>query len=152
MKFLEQLKAEGRGRDLTALVKHLPYAAFIGLEVVELGDEVITVLPPAEHLIGNANLPAVHGGAVGAMLEMTAILQLLYDTECERLPRTVDVSFNYLRPVRGDVTTYGRATVTRHGRRVANVRCDLWQEERDRPVANSHGHFVLTPIGVDRAS
>lgn len=146
MKFLNQLRAEGRVNDLGALLDHIPYARFIGLDVHQLGDEVITELPPQAHLTGNPNLPAVHGGVVGAVLEMTAILQLIHDTDCERLPKTVDVSFNYLRPVRSDTITYGRATVTRQGRRVANVRCELWQNERDRVVANSHGHFVLAPL------
>ncbi|MDH3300118.1 MAG: PaaI family thioesterase [Acidimicrobiia bacterium] len=151
MKFLNQLRAEGRVNDLDALLDYIPYARFIGLEVHQLGDEVITELPPQAHLTGNPNLPAVHGGVVGAVLEMTAILQLIHDTDCERLPKTVDVSFNYLRPVRSDTITYGRANVTRQGRRVANVRCELWQNERDRVVANSHGHFVLAPLHEDEA-
>lgn len=146
MRFLNELRAQDRVNDLAALIDHIPYARFIGLTVHQLGDEVITELPPSAHLTGNPNLPAVHGGVVGAVLEMTAILQLIHDTECARLPKTVDVSFNYLRPVRSDTVTYGRATVTRQGRRVANVRCELWQNERDRVVANSHGHFVLSPL------
>lgn len=146
MKFLIELREQDRARDLTALLEYIPYARFLGLCVHQLGDEIITELPAAPHLTGNPNLPAVHGGVVGAMLEMTAILQLLHDTDCERLPKTVDVSFNYLRPVRADHNTYGRATVTRQGRRVANVRCDLWQAERARTVATGHGHFVLAPL------
>ena len=145
MKVLEELRAQGRGRDLSGLLAHIPYARFLGLQVEQQGDEVITVLPFAKHLVGNVNLPAVHGGAVGAMLEITAVLQLLYDTACERLPRTVDVSFDYLRSATAR-TTYGRAIVTRRGRRVANVRSELWQEHRSRPVAASHGHFILTPL------
>jgi uncharacterized protein (TIGR00369 family) len=146
MKFLIELREQGRANDLAALLEYIPYARFLGLCVHQLGDEIITELPAAPHLTGNPNLPAVHGGVVGAMLEMTAILKLLHDTDCERLPKTVDVSFNYLRPVRADHSTYGRATVTRQGRRVANVRCDLWQAERAKTVATSHGHFVLAPL------
>jgi len=145
MKILQELRDQGRGQDLTALLAHIPYAQFLGLQVEQQGNEIITVLPFAEQLIGNTNLPAIHGGAVGAMLEMTAVLQLIYDTACERLPKTVDVSFDYLRSARG-VTTYGRAIVTRQGRRVANVRAELWQEERSRPVAAGHGHFLLSPL------
>lgn len=146
MKFLDEMRSQGRANDLPALLDHLPYARFLGLRVHQLGDEVITELPAGSHLTGNPNLPAVHGGAVGAMLEFTAVLQLLHNTECERLPRTVDVSFNYLRPVRADHDTFGRAVVTRQGRRVANVRCELWQHDRERPVATGHGNFVLTPV------
>ena len=145
MKILEEHRDRGDGQNLSGLLEHIPYAKFLGLQVEQQGDEVLTVLPFADHLVGNVNLPAVHGGAVGAMLEMTTILQLLYDTACESLPKTVDVSFDYLRPARA-MTTYGRAIVTRQGRRVANVRCELWQEQRDKPIAASHGHFLLTPL------
>ena len=145
MKMLQELRDEGRGQDISAIVERIPYAQFLGLEVEQFGNEIITVLPFREALIGNVKLPAVHGGVVGAMLEITAVLQLLYDTACERMPKTIDVSFDYLRSARGQ-TTYGRAMVTRQGRRVANVRTELWQEERGRPVAAGHGHFLLSPL------
>ena len=145
MKILQELREQGRGKDISALIDAIPYAKFIGLNIDQQGDEVITVLPFSDHLVGNVNLPAVHGGVAGAMIEMTAVLQLIYDTQCERLPKTVDVSFDYLRSVTAK-TTYGRAIVTRQGRRVANVRCELWQDHRDRPVAAGHGHFLLSPL------
>ena len=145
MKILQQLRSEGRSRDLSALLEAIPYAKFLGLELEQQGEEVITKLPFAEHLVGNTTLPAVHGGAVAAMLEMTAVLQLIFDTESKTLPKTVDVSFDYLRSVRAQ-TTFGRAIVTRQGRRVANVRTELWQENRNKPVAAGHGHFLLTPL------
>lgn len=145
MKILQELRDQGRGQDLPALLERIPYAKFLGLQVEQQGKEIITILPFSEHLVGNVNLPAIHGGAVGAMLEITAVLQLIYDTACERLPKTVDVSFDYLRSARG-LTTYGRAIVTRQGRRVANVRTELWQQERDKPVAAGHGHFLLSPL------
>lgn len=145
MRMLDELRAEGRGRDMAAVLEQIPYARFMGFEVAQSGDEVVTSLPFGEHVIGNVNLPAVHGGAIGAMLELTSVLQLLHDTSCAQLPRTVDVSFDYLRSA-GPHTTHGRAIVTRRGRRVANVRAELWQTSRDRLVAVSHGHFVLTPL------
>lgn len=145
MKILQELRDEGRGQDISALLQRIPYAQFLGLQATCQGNEVITLLPFSEQLVGNTNLPAIHGGAVGAMLEITAALQLIYDTACERLPKTVDISFDYLRSARGE-TTYGRAIVTRQGRRVANVRTELWQDDRTRPVAVGHGHFLLTPL------
>ena len=30
-------------------------------------------------------------------------------------------------------------------RRVANVRSEIWQDERSKPIAVSHGHYLLTP-------
>jgi len=72
------------------------------------------------------------------------VVQLLFDTSCERFPKTIDISIDYLRSGRA-VPTYGRALVTRQGRRVANVRAEIWQEERTKPIAAAHGHYLLTP-------
>ena len=145
MEILNQLRAEGRAEDMQALVEHIPYARFMGIRVDRKGNEITTVLPFDEKLIGNPTLPALHGGAIGSFLELTCLIQLLYSTQCERLPKTVDISIDYLRSGR-PVETYGRAVVTRQGRRVANVRAEIWQEAINKPIAASHGHFLLTPV------
>jgi len=145
MKILTELREQGKGQDMAAVVAAIPYATFLGVQVQQQGNEVITVLPFKEVLVGNPILPAIHGGVIGAFLEITAVLQLLYETACERIPKTVDVNFDYLRSGRA-VTTYGRAIVNRQGRRVANVRSEIWQESRDRPIALSQGHYLLTPV------
>ena len=144
MKILAELREQGRAQDMRALVEHLPYARFLGIDVDRKGNEITTILPFSDHLVGNTQLRALHGGVIGAFLEITSIVQLLFDTSCERLPKTIDISIDYLRSGR-PVETYGRAIVTRHGRRVANVRTEIWQESRSAPVAASHGHFLLTP-------
>jgi len=145
MEILKQLREEGRAEDMQALVDHIPYARFMGMRVDRKGNEITMVLPFQEMLIGNPVLPALHGGAIGTFLELTSLIQLMYNTQCERLPKTVDISIDYLRSGR-PVETYGRAFVTRQGRRVANVRAEIWQEEINKPIAASHGHFLLTPV------
>ena len=145
MEILKQLREEGRAEDMQALVDHIPYAKFMGIRVDRKGNEITMVLPFKEMLIGNPVLPALHGGAIGTFLELTSVIQLMYNTQCERLPKTVDISIDYLRSGR-PVETYGRAFVTRQGRRVANVRAEIWQEEIKKPIAASHGHFLLTPV------
>ena len=145
MRILKQLREEGREEDMQALLDHIPYAKFMGVRVDRKGSEVATILPFDEMLIGNTNLPALHGGAIGAFLELTSLIQLLFNTQCERLPKTVDVSIDFLRSGR-PVETFGRAVVTRQGRRVANVRAEIWQDQFNKPIAASHGHFLLTPV------
>jgi uncharacterized protein (TIGR00369 family) len=145
MKILNELRENGQGQDMSAVVAAMPFASFLEVEVQQQGNEVITVLPFKEALIGNQTLPAIHGGVIGAFLEITAVLQLLFETACERIPKTVDVNFDYLRSGRA-VTTYGRAIVNRQGRRVANVRSEIWQESRDKPIALSQGHYLLAPL------
>ncbi len=145
MKILADMREAGRAQDMQALLDSIPYARFLGIMAERKGNEVTTILPFKDHLIGNVMLPAIHGGVIGAFLEITATVQLLFDNQCERLPKTIDISIDYLRSGRA-VDTYGRAIVTRHGRRVANVRSEIWQEERARPIAAAHGHYLLAPI------
>jgi uncharacterized protein (TIGR00369 family) len=145
LKILQTLRDEGRAQDMQALIDHIPYARYLGIQVDRKGNELTTILPFQESLVGNISLPALHGGAIGAFLEITSVIQLLFDTSCERLPKTVDITIDFLRSGK-PVSTYGRALVTRQGRRVANVRTEIWQEERAKPVAIAHGHYLLTPI------
>ena len=145
MKSLQKLREAGRGQDMQVVVDEIPYARFLGVRVDIKGNELTTILPFRERLIGNTTLPALHGGALGAFLEMTSAIQLLYNTRCEAMPKTIDISVDYLRSGR-PVDCYGRAVVTRQGRRVANVRTEVWQEERGKPIAATHGHFLMTPL------
>jgi|TARA_B100001079_G_scaffold47068_1_gene38376 uncharacterized protein (TIGR00369 family) len=144
VKILEDLrKAEGE-LDLQAVIEHIPYTRFLGIQIDQKGTEITTILPFQDMLVGNVNLPAIHGGAIGAFLEVTSIVQILSDTSLLRLPKTVDLSVDYLRSGR-PVATYGRAVVTRLGRRVANVRAEIWQEETHKLIAASHGQYLLAP-------
>jgi acyl-coenzyme A thioesterase PaaI-like protein len=130
--------------DLDQLLARIPYARFLGARMELHGDEMTAVLPFSEHLIGNPLLPALHGGVIGAFMEMTAIGQLLIAESLARQPRPVDVSIDYLRSGR-PLDTYARALIKRVGRRIANVQVEAWQEARANPIAILHGHFLLTP-------
>ncbi len=130
--------------ELDAIVGAIPYARFLGVRMELHGDEMTGVLPFSEHLIGNPTLPALHGGVIGAFLEMTALLQLSIVESLLRQPRPVDVSVDYLRSGR-PADTYARALIKKVGRRIANVQVEAWQETRAAPIAALHGHFLLTP-------
>jgi len=147
MKLLEELKRKGVENDMHELLCRIPYARFLGVDAERRGNEITTFLPFSEHLVGNPRLPAIHGGVIGGLLEITCVTQLLFDTSCDTVPKTIDISIDYLRS-RKPLETYGRATVTRHGRRVANVRAEVWQEDRSRPIASARGHFLLTPLAT----
>jgi uncharacterized protein (TIGR00369 family) len=131
---------------MQALLDKIPYAKFLDIRAENKGNELTTTLPFRDELIGNTTLPAVHGGVLGAFLEFTSVIQLLFQTSCETLPRTVDISVDYLRSGRPQ-DMFGRAIVTRQGRRVANVRAEIWQDEKSKPIAAAHGHYLLIPSG-----
>ena len=130
--------------ELDAILARIPYARFLGVRMELHGDEMTGVLPFAEHLIGNPTLPALHGGVIGAFMEMTALLQLSILEDQRRQPRPVDVSIDYLRSGR-PVDTFARALIKKVGRRIANVQVEAWQESRAAPIAALHGHFMLSP-------
>ena len=127
---------------LQAFLKRVPYAQFLGMRAELAGDEMTAILPFSDHLIGNPMIPALHGGVVGAFLEMTALAQLALAQPAQRVPKTIDITIEYLRPARAQ-DTYARATLRKVGRRVANVQVEAWQESRSQPVAGMTGHFLL---------
>ena len=135
---------------VTAAIERIPYAAFLGLRAELKGDELTLVMPFAEHLVGNPLLPALHGGVVGALMEVTALTQLAIASRSTTFAKTVDINVDYLRSGR-PIDTFARARVVRIGRRLANVQAEAWQLERAQPIATLHGHF-LTPENEEAAA
>ena len=137
--------------DPNVLIEVIPYARFLGLSARVFGDEVITEMRFFEKLIGHPLLPALHGGTVGALLETAAIFKLLWDRETNTVPKTINITVSYLRSPR-PVSTFAQPIITRQGRRVANVRVEAWQQERQRPVAVANAHFLLVQAGAGPAA
>ena len=137
--------SEDVSERLHAMLARIPYAQFLGVRAELAGDEMTLIMPFAERLVGTIKLPALHGGVVGAFMEMTALAQLSISVGLARQARPIDVTVEYLRSGR-PVTSYARAQIKRVGRRVANVHVDAWQEARARPIAALHGHFTLKPV------
>jgi uncharacterized protein (TIGR00369 family) len=131
--------------QLKTLFEMVPYAKFLGVQFELKGDELTAVLPYKDSLIGNPMLPALHGGVVGAMMELTAVAQIFLTQGIGKIPKTIDISIDYLRSGR-PVETFARAHVTKLGRRIANVRVEAWQANRADPIAALHGHFLLASV------
>ena len=144
MELLQRARAQGSKVDLQELIDAIPYCRFLGIKVDRKGTELTMILRFDRMLIGNPMLPALHGGVIGAFLETTAIAQLILETEVAELPKPVDINIDYLRSGK-PVDTYARAEITKHGRRVCNVRAEAWQDEHTRPIAALHGHFLIKP-------
>ena len=158
MKRPEPVQAVKARRDamLDRLVARVPYVGFLGIRFERRGDELTALLPYDERLIGNPMLPALHGGVTAAFLEVTSIVGLSWSLLWEPmeaagsdagalplpLPKTIDFSVDYLRTgLPRDA--YARARITRSGRRFASVQAEAWQDNRDRPIAQATGHFLM---------
>jgi uncharacterized protein (TIGR00369 family) len=130
------------------LLNAIPYARMLGLRASIDSGALVVCMPRSEHLVGNPVLPALHGGTVGALLESAAILELLWQKDSESVPKTITLTVDYLRSARL-VDSYARATITKHGRRVANVQVRAYQEREDKPIATANAHFLLRGSGRD---
>jgi acyl-coenzyme A thioesterase PaaI-like protein len=154
-----QVVKQRRDAALAALVDGVPYIRFMGITFDRRGDELTGVMGFDEKLIGNPFLPALHGGATAAFLEVTSVITLSWwwlweDIESgaldaaeitehlPRLPKVVDFTVDYLRSgLPRDA--YARARVNRSGRRYASVHVEGWQDNRDRLFAQATGHFLM---------
>lgn len=128
---------------LEALIAAVPYIGFLGMTATLEDGVLIARLPFSPHLIGNTQLPALHGGVLGAFMELTALAALSVHEPSKRQPRTIDVTIEYLRSGR-PVLTYARADLRKVGRRIANVHVEAWQSDPASPVAALRGHFLLS--------
>ena len=125
------------------VLEAIPYAQFLGVQVEQIGEAWRCVLPFRQEIVGNPGLPAVHGGVLGAFLELTALLRLIDDSASERIPKPITFSVDYLRSA-GPSTTRARAEIFKLGRRIANVRVVAWQDDPSRPVVAGNGKFLLS--------
>lgn len=155
---VQQLKLR-RDTALEGLVARIPYARHLDVRFDRRGDELTARLPFSTRLIGNPILPALHGGAVGAFLEIAAQIELSWSMlwvvmeedgaelpalpdPLLHMPKTIDFTVDYLRSGRPR-DAYARARVNRKGRRYASVQVEAWQDNRDRPFAMAVGHFLM---------
>lgn len=158
----EPVQSVKQRRDavLKSLVNHIPYINYLGISFDRRGDELTAIMPFRDDLIGNPMLPALHGGTTAGLLEVTALVGLAWSSlwedmesgvfspeqienkELPRMPKTIDFTIDYLRSgLPRDA--YARALVTRSGRRYASVRAEAWQDNRSKPFAQAHGHFLM---------
>jgi len=124
-----------------------PYARFLGISTRRSGaGELEFVMPFADVVLGRPGY--VHGGALAGLLEFAAF-GALYEALGAREPeagpviiKPVNVTVQYMRgATRHD--TIAAATVTRLGKRVANVEAHAWQLDRTKPIAAAQLNILL---------
>ena len=140
---IEQMQHVHTVAELRPLIVQIPYARFLGFSVEGEDTELIGRLTCNPSHYGNALIRAVHGGAIGALMELTATAQLLLLPELQRMPKIINVTHEYLRGAQDTDFVLARASITRHGRRVATVNVTAWVDNPDKPVAAANAHLLL---------
>ena len=120
-----------------------PYAQFLNIEARRSDEgELLYIMPFGDVVLGRPGY--LHGGAIAALLEFAAF-GALYDALESREGVTVKPVNLTTQFMRGGtpLDTFAAATVTRLGKRVANVEAHAWQTDRDRPIAAAQMNLLL---------
>ena len=128
-----------------------PFLQFLDMrfEVVEDGRVVMRVVFRPE-LIGNPELPALHGGVISALLDTCGGAAVWTRIAPEDRVSTVDLRVDYLRPA-GPGDLLGEAGVVRVGNRVGVTELRAWQPgAKDKPVAVGRGVYNVHRRGAAR--
>ena len=131
---------------IKALIELDPYAGVLGLSASIIDGAIQTKSETSQSLVGNINLPALHGGVVGSLMMLTGSLELHYQLDSNQTAMLLDMDVDYLRSGRV-IPTYGRADLLRLGRRTATMTATLWQEDKNRPIAFSRMSFLVREQG-----
>src|SRR3981081_4784067 len=141
--WLQRLAEVLKSGDVARLAQAIPYARWMQIAPENGTGELLTSMRYHDDLIGNTFLPAIHGGTLGAILEMAAIFHLLWETETEAVPKIVNITVDYLRSAR-PVDVLASAKGPTQGRGMVNVFAEAWQDDRSKPVATANAHFLVT--------
>ncbi len=123
-----------------------PYARLLGIALEGDSTPPVLVMPFGDAVLGRPGF--IHGGAIGGLLEMAAIValkQALAD-EAARI-KPINVTVDYMRGGR-DKPTRAQGIITRLGKRIANVEAFAWQDERERPIAAARMNYLIERGGV----
>lgn len=119
-----------------------PYGALLGL-AAEPGGRMR--MPFAPGLVGAPG--RLHGGAIAGLLELVAHAAVAAEVETGTALKPISVTVDFLREGRLE-DVVAEAAILRLGRRVANVRAEAWQSDRERPIAAARLNILLVrPAG-----
>lgn len=119
-----------------------PYAEALRIEPGrESGGRLVLSMPFGDHLRGRPGF--LHGGAIAGLLEIAAFAGLREALgEAAVAIKPITVTTDFMRGGR-ELPTFAAATITRLGRRIANVEAFAWQEDEARPIAAARLNMLL---------
>src|SRR5690554_2913250 len=135
-------------------VQGTPHMQDIGLVVTRLEKNRGSMsMPPRPQWMGDPARNLMHPGAITVLADSCCGLAVGAALDTHVTYATLDLRIDYLRPASPSLETHCDAHCYRLTRSVAFVRAEVWQEDRDEPVAAVQAAFMLsTPSGRRRAT
>ena len=127
-----------------AFEQYIPFNQYLGMRCLEIQDGVVRVeLPFRPELVGNPEIPALHGGAISATLDTTGGLAVWSRLRPRDRVSTIDLRVDYLRPGRGE-PMIAVAKVVRLGNRVGVAELRAFHPDcEDKPIAAAMGVYSI---------
>jgi uncharacterized protein (TIGR00369 family) len=130
------------------LLRRPPFHRYLGLELEDLGEgRAVVRMPHKEELVGNPQIPAIHGGILAALVDLTGGTATFHETGVPT--PTIDLQIDYVRPA---VAEEGRAHVAEAeivnlGSTVAFVEVEVRDDDEGKVVAK--GRCVYSTKGQE---
>jgi uncharacterized protein (TIGR00369 family) len=127
-----------------AFENSIPFNKFLGMLCLEVRDGRARVeLPFRPELVGNPEIPALHGGAISSTLDTTGGLAVWSQASPNDRVSTIDLRVDYLRPGRAEPLIVV-AEVVRLGNRVGVAQLRAFHHDaEDRPIAAGMGVYSV---------
>ncbi|MFZ1815522.1 MAG: PaaI family thioesterase [Rhizobiaceae bacterium] len=121
-----------------------PMGKWLQLEVTD--EPGVMRMRFADRHIGNPFIRALHGGAVGSMIEVSAEIAVAGIVDVGEVVELTSSTIDYIR-VTKDSDLYSKVELVRKGRRLAFVTVWCWQDSQDLPVARGSCTLRIFPQG-----
>ncbi|WP_332897392.1 MULTISPECIES: PaaI family thioesterase [unclassified Haladaptatus] len=129
-----------RTQTARSLLDSLPFHEAHGIEIVEVTEDTATTrIPFSDDLVGNPDVPAIHGGVLAALVDLTGAA--LFVGNLGRYTPTIDMRIDYLTHA-GAETLVGTATRVREGESIGVA--DIEIRAGDTVCAAGMGTYKLS--------
>jgi len=144
--------SDSRTNWAQAFVSGIPYAAFSGMQVVDIGQGFVTLLLPARATwTGDTQRNLIHAGCLSVLADTACGLAVGCAMEELEPYATLDLRMDYLRPPVAETDLICTAECHRLSRSVAFVRGELHQPGQSEPVATVNATFMRGTASTRKA-
>ena len=141
--------------DLLSLARQffeaIPHTAVLGAEVIAAEPGQVTArMPYKPELVGNPETGQMHGGVIITLVDQTSAAAAVCAMDDPEPVATLDLRVDHMQPAEPGREVYARGECYRITRNILFVRCVVYQDSPERPVAASMSTFMRSSTAAYR--